>query len=179
MCKGNKAKQEQLRARAESLKLFKFLGINYIFSFFLYLSKCKGRRYFVKSFLKKVISKGSLGGISQNSIFRNWFENLGLFLYWPNSNWNNDNNGKEFEVKWSKWEESNLKMHFKCMVNSRTIIIKAIDRFWMHRINTSHESKNRSLNLNCYHWHIGIVLCWTVKLKRKKKNDEISWQQLL
>ena len=47
----------------------------------LNFSKCKPLGDLLVSFLEIVISKGCLGGISQNSIFRNWFEILDTVLH--------------------------------------------------------------------------------------------------
>lgn len=47
----------------------------------LNVCKCKALGDFLVSFLEIVISKGSLGGISQNSIFRNWFEIVDIVLH--------------------------------------------------------------------------------------------------
>ena len=49
---------------------------------FLNFSKREALGDFLVSFLEKVISKGCLGGISQNLIFRNRFEILDIIRYW-------------------------------------------------------------------------------------------------
>ena len=52
------------------------------FRTFLKLSKCKALGDFLISFSEITIPKGCLGGINQNSIFRNWFEILDIFRHW-------------------------------------------------------------------------------------------------
>ena len=49
---------------------------------FLNFSKWKALGDFLISFLEIVISSGCLGGISHNSIFRNWFEILDVSRHW-------------------------------------------------------------------------------------------------
>ena len=52
------------------------------FRTFLKLFKCKALGDFLISFSEITIPKGCLGGINQNSIFRNWFEILDIFWHW-------------------------------------------------------------------------------------------------